>query len=433
MAMTAYGNVERYVARMLDGFPILRTAIRKGYQRLNYAFYRRPGFRSWTHPLATIHTQPACTGVVHDCNTRVHAFGGYYDVTPWSADMRYSITYRWTGDAFCDIVLYDRGDATVRVIARSRAWNFQQGSRAQWLPASKPTLVFNDIVGGRLVARIVALDAEERICSFPVQSVAPDGQVATSINYRRLALLRPEYGYDAEVDNFAADFDASMDGVWLVDLMTGHGQLAVRLSDLIDCQPRIEMQGADHKVNHVMYSPDGTYVVFMHRWTGRQGKFSRLFVADSNGDNLRLLLDARLVSHYSWCTDRELIVWARAEHGDRYHLLNVETGALRVIGNNVFNSYGDGHPSYSPDRRWIVTDTYPDRARQQRLLLFDTLEQELIEVARFFAPWAFDGPMRCDLHPRWSPDGQLISIDSAHDGMRRSYCIDVSSVLAEYG
>lgn len=430
--MTAYGNMERYVGRMLDGFPTLRSAIRKGYQRLNYALNRRRGFRSWTHPLVTIRTQPACTGVDRGCNTRVHGFGGYYDVTPWSADMRYCIAHSWTGGAFCDIVLYDRSDATVRVIARSRAWNFQQGSRAQWLPASKPTVIFNDVVGRRLVARLVTLDAEERICSFPVQSVAPDGHMAMSINYRRLALLRPEYGYDAEVDNFAADFDAGMDGVWLVDLVTGDGRLAVRLSDLIDYQPRIEMRDADHKVNHVMYSPHGGHVVFMHRWTGRQGKFSRLFVADANGDNLRLLLDARLVSHYSWCTDRELIVWARAEHRDRYHLLNVETGVLRVVGSDRFNSYGDGHPSYSPDRRWIVTDTYPDRARQQHLLLFDTLNHEMIEVARFFAPWAFDGPTRCDLHPRWSPDGQLISIDSAHDGMRRSYCIDVSSVLAEY-
>jgi Tol biopolymer transport system component len=38
--------------------------------------------------------------------------------------------------------------------------------------------------------------------------------------------------------------------------------------------------------------------------------------------------------------------------------------------------------------------------------------------------------VRCDLHPRWSPDGRWLSVDSAHTGVRRSYLVDVAALLA---
>lgn len=245
-----------------------------------------------------------------------------------------------------------------------------------------------------------------------------------------MARLRPEYGYAVNASNFSGDLSLAGDGIWKVDLKSGKGELILSLQALIAYQPRPEMADAQHKVNHIMYSPQGSKFVFMHRWFNSQGKFSRLYVADSDGSNLKLLLDEDMVSHYSWEDERYLLAWARTKvAGDRYYSIDVTTGEWQVIGKETLDIYGDGHPSFSPNRRWIVTDTYPDRARQQHLLLYDRSTQETVELGRFLAPLKYSAAQRCDLHPRWSPDGNAISIDSTYEGRRYSYFIHIGAIV----
>jgi Tol biopolymer transport system component len=41
------------------------------------------------------------------------------------------------------------------------------------------------------------------------------------------------------------------------------------------------------------------------------------------------------------------------------------------------------------------------------------------------------GEWRCDTHPRYSPDGTKVVIDSTHEGLgRQMYLIDVSRIVA---
>ena len=44
----------------------------------------------------------------------------------------------------------------------------------------------------------------------------------------------------------------------------------------------------------------------------------------------------------------------------------------------------------------------------RHLLLCRPDADVVIDVGAFFSPWRYDGSVRCDLHPRWSPDGRWV-------------------------
>lgn len=428
MAQRSYSSLERRIARLLEATPAVRNGVKWVYHRVNYLVHRERGFRFALHRGARI------ASVAEWIQAPIGGgdyFFGYYDKTPWSADMRQLIMHRIAGDEM-EILLCDRGEQRIDVLGRSKAWNYQQGCMAQWLPSSRtPAVIYNDISGGNLVARIVVPGGQSTTVPFPIQVVHPRLPAALSLNYKRLMWLRPDYGYAPPVANFDTRQPEGRDGLWWIDLESGNTKLIISLAELIEREPRPEMIGSDHKVNHALYSPEGSRFVFLHRWLGPKGKFSRLYVASKDSSDLRLLLDDRMVSHFNWFDEDHVLVWARtADRGDRYYLIDVRTGERTTVGEGVLDPYGDGHPSYSPDGRWIVTDTYPNKARQRTLLLYEVATGRCVEVGRFFAPWSFDGTVRCDLHPRWSPDGRMISIDSAHEGRRRSYVIDVAELMS---
>jgi hypothetical protein len=426
--MESYGPAERWVAKALDRFPRIRSLAKRVYQRTNYLIHRQSGQIYDLHSDARIATLTEWARVP---DNEGDFFFGYYDKSPWSPDMQCVLFHRPVGSR-AKVVVVDRQSREERTLGTTPAWNVQQGCQAQWLPgAQHRSVIFNDLQQDHLGCRLASLDhATDRFIPWPIQTVHSNGQEALCINYKRLHAIRPEYGYAVQARNFSAEQPLEQDGIWRVDLESGTADLVVRLADLARLHPRPEMANAVHKVNHVIYSPSGKRFVFMHRWIGARGKFSRLYVARPDGTDLHLLMDERMVSHYHWRDDDHLLVWGRtAESGDRYYFFDVATNAREIVGENVLDQFGDGHPSFSPDRRWIITDSYPDRARMRHLVLYDTAHGQLIRLGRFFAPWRFDGPGHCDLHPRWSPDGRWISIDSAHEGIRRSYTIDVRALL----
>lgn len=428
--MPSYGPTERAVARLLEKTPAVKQFVKNTYQQVQFILHRESGFRCAVDPRIRIRSAIASRGVTTQAH---HFFFGYYDKAPWNEDQSLMLMHAVRDEAV-EIVAVNHSEQQVTVFGETLTWNWQQGAMAQWVPGTDQSVAaYNSVQDGCLGAVFFELDhLGSRFIPWPIQTMHPDGNVYLALNYKLLHRLRPEYGYAPDVSNFSSDMPLDKEGFWRMDLIAGDADLIISLEQLCNTHPRIEFAHSEHKVNHAMYSPKGSRFVFMHRWFGPEGKNSRLYVAESTGENLRLLLDDRMVSHYCWRDEDHVLAWARKrEAGDHYYLINVHDGTWEIIGEGVLDQYGDGHPSYSPDRRWIITDTYPDKARQRRLLLFDTETDDLTEVGRFFAPWRFDGGTRCDLHPRWSPDGTMISIDSAHEGIRRSYVLDVRQLVCE--
>ena len=87
----------------------------------------------------------------------------------------------------------------------------------------------------------------------------------------------------------------------------------------------------------------------------------------------------------------------------------------------------NGHCTYLSDRDWILNDTYPQGdERLQDLYLYHVLSDRRVDLGQFHSPPPYIDTLRCDLHPRSSPDSSKIVIDSAHGGNgRQMYLFEV--------
>jgi len=368
-------------------------------------------------------------------------FFGYYDKPPWDASGRWLLALEaeavdrmpQPGEAAV-VGVVDLETGRFDPVAETRAWNWQQGCMLQWLPSAPDReIVYNDCVDGRHVA--VVLDVHtgrRRLLPRPIYSVAHDGRSALSISLARLAHARPIVGYAGVADPWADDPHPAEDGVWWMDLATGESRLVVSLDRVARFEPEATMRDAAHRFEHVTLAPGDRRFFFLQRWPRlEKGRpfHDRLLTAGVDGADLHVLATG-LVSHFDWRDPDHVLAWASAaERGTHFHLFTDRTAEVETVGADVLTK--DGHCSYSPDRRWILSDVYPDVEWRTRLLVYEVAANRRVDVGRFHAPrrlYQVPG-IRCDLHPRWSRDGCSVCIDSAHEGARQMYVVDVSAVV----
>jgi len=319
-------------------------------------------------------------------------------------------------------------------LGESRAWNWQQGSMLQWLPGSPSEVIWNDRAGDRFVSHILDVKTgKKRTLPAPIYALSPDARWAVAPDFRRLNDTRPGYGYAGLPDpneNVLAPQDA---GIWRMDLRTGKQKLILSFAQAVRVpNPQADWTGAKHWFNHLLVCPDGSRFIFLHRWRGKkEGKSfaTRMFTANWEGKDLYVLDPYGKTSHFIWRDARHVLAWAwHPSHGDKFYLYEDRTANVEPVGPQVMTV--NGHCSYLPGNRWILNDTYPDKERNQNLYLYDTREGRRVPLGSFYAPKEYSGEWRCDLHPRFSPDGRKVVIDSAHAGNGRQMYVIETGTLA---
>src|SRR5262249_3595002 len=285
-------------------------------------------------------------------------------------------------------------------VGNTRAWNWQQGCMLQWLGTSDGnTIFYNDCINGQYVGVMVAIDkpAEKHFVERPLYAVMPNGRAGVSVDFERLHRCMSGYGYSARCRVVDASRISDDDGIWMVNLENGRSHLLLSLAQVVHFSPRSCMRGAEHYLNHLEFSPTGDHLCFVHRWHIRGSYYTRLYTMRVDGSDLRCLADTDLISHHAWLDGTHLLAWARQPHrGDHFFLFDTEdsANAPTVIAEEVLTE--DGHPSFSPDRRSLLVDTYPDGDQRQSIFLLDLNSSKRTEVGKFRQPIRFNDDVRCD-------------------------------------
>jgi len=320
-------------------------------------------------------------------------------------------------------------------LGQSGAWCWQQGCMLQWRPGSKTEVLWNDRQGDRFVCRILDVETgKRRTVPHPIYSVSPDGRKAVSPDFRRVNDMRPGYGYGGLPDPNAEVLAPEDSGIFVIDLDTGKQELVVSLAEIAGIPyPRGDLSKAKHYFNHLLVSPDGRRFEFLHRWGEPKWRGgTRMLTAAMDGSDVRVVDHSGRTSHFIWRDPRHILAWSWHEsHANRFYLFEDRTGGkVQVVCKDVMPQ--NGHCSYLPGNEWILNDTYPGRDRKQTVYLYHVVTGRKVPLGHFHSPPEYKGEWRVDTHPRFSPDGRSVVIDSPHTGEgRQLHLIDISKIVGD--
>lgn len=409
-------SFEQKISQKLNKYPGIKSKVKKIYQHVMYAIL----------PKIKSEGNIVCVSP----NDTQEYFFGYYDKSPEDASGRYVLCLKvketWKNVAPSDpaeILLIDIETGTVKTIAITCAWNVQQGCMMQWLgPYYDREIIYNDFRNGEFVSIVLdVFSGVERVLKIPVYSVAANGCFALSLDFARLHRMRPGYGYSNKQEETRNEKLPNKICIWKLDIKENTIMPVLKYTDLASFEPRKEMFEAEHKVNHIMINPSGNRFMVLHRWIKGDRKYTRLVTVNVDGAEMYNLCDDDMVSHCYWRDDQTILAFGEKKGtGAGYYLMKDKTSQYKHMWPEMS---ADGHPSYSPDRSLVVTDTYPNRNRVASIRMMDGDQIKL--VARVFAPFKYDNNVRCDLHPRWSRDGSKIYFDSVFEGHRGLYSVSV--------
>ena len=147
------------------------------------------------------------TGKMHLCN-RLHI-----PLRMPTRDEHLELGY-WYGDRF----------EQWKKVGETNAWNYHKGCRLQWV--NERECIYNMAEKEMLKSTIVNIDTlETSDVHWPIDTVSPDGQFATTFSYERLQKMMPGYGYlYGDADSYMSESISDHTGLFLIDLQKNERQ-----------------------------------------------------------------------------------------------------------------------------------------------------------------------------------------------------------------
>ena len=400
-------------------------------------------------------------------------FYGYYTQSPLGANSHYLLAHRTqfasrtlNRDDKAEVGYFDILSGLWKSLSDTRSFNWQQGSMLQWLgPDFQSRVIFNDQDGDHFIARVADVDSfKVRTVGPAVYAVHPAGKFALGVRFERHYFTRA-YHYEGVCNK---EWDVLLhpdDGILSIDLVNVQNELIIRTKQIAEIDPDPKMNGAAHWLEHIVWNPSGTRFAFLHRFGFPESFVTRLFTANADGSDLWCMSDWRewFWSHMAWKDDDSFVLFSTkikplgeqyaamltsvspwktrgiqvyrflkrfipksvVERGvikSGYAVITDKVGMSGMLSTGLLNQ--DGHPNWTRNSRFMLTDTYALEDCCRHLLLYDSKYDRLHELGRFYSPYNACGH-RCDLHPRLSFDERFAIIDTVHTEHRQCMVLKI--------
>lgn len=372
-----------------------------------------------------------------------HYYFGYYDRCPWNADNTKHLALHVgqcerlpeRGET-AEVGIVMRDGSGFRKLTETRAWCHQQGAMTLWLTHKQEAFIYNDfdVEENRLLARVYELgEGVTGEYSQPIYAISPDGRWGVSLNFSRIP--RRGYSYADAVLSSDRHPDLDDDGLFLIDLHSGETRLLASYRAIIAQHPiPYELDEMYWWLNHAIFNCDSSKLLFLFRHCGdptnMQGWKTYMYTVNLDGSDLACTLPdvywSGMISHQIWGrTPHEILLDANWRgQGSEYVVFNERERPLRAT--RISEGMGPmGHLVFSPNGEWMLADTYPvDGVQSLALVHAATGDLQIVGRFQHRQPQGYPADVRCDLHPRWSADGTLITVDSIHSGQRKLYMLE---------
>lgn len=381
---------------------------------------------------------------------KFHWFG-YYDKLQFDPSGRYVLGMQVdfehrspTPDDMVKIGIIDlqENDSWTEV-GTSKAWGWQQGCMLQWIPKSNTEIIWNDRVDNQFVSHVYNIKTgKKRTLPKAIYAISPNGKWAIGTEFSRIQGLRPGYGYAGVPDPYDNEKTPKDIGLYKMDLTTGKSKMLFSIADIAKIPNNGQsVENNWHWFNHLLISPDSKRFLFLNRWRTQKderqkmavGGFStRMFTCDKNGKDLYCIDPSGFSSHFVWRDNKYVCIFTKPKDNEwGFYEFEDKTGKYQRIGKEKMPV--NGHQTYLPignHKEWLLNDNYAGKDRLQTPYIYHIPSDKRIDLGHFNSPSQYTGEWRCDLHPRYSPDGTKVIIDSPHRGDgRQMYLIDIGSLI----
>jgi hypothetical protein len=405
--------------------------------------------------------------LIFETSPNENFYYGYYTHSPLSSDNNFLLAHKISFKArnlnkndSTEVGYFNLKKKEWIPIGNTQAFNWQQGSLLQWLgPDYQSKIIYNIRKDNKFQSRIINLkNGSSRIIPHPIYEIHPDGETALSFCFERQYFCRA-YHYEGVINQKWNVPIHPEDGIIKVNLNSGKYELLLPTSKIASINPTSTSENNNHWLEHLLLNPSGTRLAFLHRF-GKGDEFTtRLFTADLDGQNLYCLpgYSTQSYSHMAWRNNESYAIFSKEEKefGKTYSSLTRSDNIFKKMlvktyrtvkqfiprdftsrqvattgyslcqdgsSQSTLLSKGmlreDGHPSWTIDGRFMLTDTYADDNGYRHLVMYDNTKNIVHHLGSFFSPINNTG-YRCDLHPRFSNDNKYIIIDTAHNTNRQ--------------